>query len=70
MSSVWQPRLQLEQLQYQRQYQGLQPPDHLSSYLLHYADDPPSHAGFQSNPEFELVSQPCLAAQYRSMSGE
>ncbi|KAF3496668.1 hypothetical protein DY000_02053611 [Brassica cretica] len=47
---------------------GLQPPDHLSSDLLHYADDPPGHAGFQSCPDLELVLQPCFAAQYRSMS--
>ncbi|KAG5414512.1 hypothetical protein IGI04_002079, partial [Brassica rapa subsp. trilocularis] len=32
---------------------GLQSPDHISSDLLHYADDPRGHA----------VSQPCLAAQ-------
>ncbi|KAF3570168.1 hypothetical protein F2Q69_00061763 [Brassica cretica] len=36
--------------------------------MLHYADDPPGHAGFQSRPELELVSQPCFAALYRSMS--
>ncbi|KAF2550491.1 hypothetical protein F2Q68_00035208 [Brassica cretica] len=26
-------------------HQGLQPPDHQSSDLLHYADDPPGHTG-------------------------
>ncbi|KAF2558622.1 hypothetical protein F2Q68_00014871 [Brassica cretica] len=36
--------------------------------MLHYTDDPPCQAGFQSRPELELVSQPCFAAQYRSMS--
>ncbi|KAF2533297.1 hypothetical protein F2Q70_00030820 [Brassica cretica] len=36
--------------------------------MLHYADDSPGHAGSQSHPKLELVSQPCFAAQYRSMS--
>ncbi|KAF2533076.1 hypothetical protein F2Q70_00029795 [Brassica cretica] len=30
------------------------PPDHLSSDLLHYADDPPGPARFQPHPELEL----------------
>ncbi|KAF2577293.1 hypothetical protein F2Q68_00004843 [Brassica cretica] len=47
---------------------ALHPHDHLSYDLLHYADDPPGHADFQSRPELELVSQPCFVAQYRSMS--
>ncbi|KAF3601526.1 hypothetical protein F2Q69_00035939 [Brassica cretica] len=39
-------------------YQGLQSPGHLSSDLLHYADDPPGHAGYLSpdlGPELSLV---------------
>ncbi|KAF2598754.1 hypothetical protein F2Q68_00011210 [Brassica cretica] len=51
------------------QTQGLQPPEHLSSYLLHYADDPPSHAGHHYYLVQVPNSQPCLATQYRSMSG-
>ncbi|KAF3564090.1 hypothetical protein DY000_02015763 [Brassica cretica] len=48
---------------------GLQPPEHLSSDLLHYEDDLPGHAGLLSHHVQESKSQPCLAAQYRSMSG-
>ena len=36
-------------------YQGLQPPDHLSSDLFHYAYDAPGHVGLQPRPELELV---------------
>ncbi|KAF3512541.1 hypothetical protein F2Q69_00006550 [Brassica cretica] len=49
--------------------QGLQPPEHLSSDLLHYADDPPGHAGLHCCLEQVSKAQPSLAAQYRSMSG-
>ncbi|KAG5401140.1 hypothetical protein IGI04_015747, partial [Brassica rapa subsp. trilocularis] len=42
---------------------GLQPLDHLSSDMLHYANDPPGHAGFQLRPELELLSQKCFTAQ-------
>ncbi|KAF3604901.1 hypothetical protein DY000_02049306 [Brassica cretica] len=51
------------------QAQGLQPPEHLSSDLLHYADDPPGHAGLHCCLVQVSKAQPCLAAQYRSMSG-
>ncbi|KAF3557375.1 hypothetical protein F2Q69_00013036 [Brassica cretica] len=37
--------------------------------MLHYADDPPGHAGLPSHHVQESKSQPCLAAQYRSMFG-
>ncbi|KAF3531655.1 hypothetical protein DY000_02041164 [Brassica cretica] len=49
--------------------QGLQPPEHISSDLLHYADDLPGHAGRLSRHIQESMLQPCLAAQYRSMFG-
>ncbi|KAF2571526.1 hypothetical protein F2Q70_00002180 [Brassica cretica] len=49
--------------------QGLQPPEHLSSDLLHYADDPPIHAGPHCYRVQVSKAQPCLAAQYRSTSG-
>ena len=48
---------------------GLQPPEHLSSDLLHYADDHHGHAGRYYHLEQVSESEPCLAAQYRSMSG-
>ncbi|KAF3550198.1 hypothetical protein DY000_02006778 [Brassica cretica] len=51
------------------QTQGLQPPEHLSSDLLHYADDLPGHAGLLSHLVQVSKSQPCLEAQCRSMSG-
>ncbi|KAF2565465.1 hypothetical protein F2Q68_00025256 [Brassica cretica] len=51
------------------QAQGLQPPERLSSDLLHYADDPPGHTGLPYHHVQESRSQPCLAAQYRSMFG-
>ncbi|KAF3547135.1 hypothetical protein DY000_02006467 [Brassica cretica] len=54
---------------HQYQTQGLQPPEHLSSDLLHYADDPPGHAGLLYHHVQESKFQPCLAAQYRSMFG-
>ncbi|KAF3541470.1 hypothetical protein F2Q69_00022397 [Brassica cretica] len=50
------------------QTQGLQSPEHLSSGLLHYADDHPGHAGHHYHLVPVSESQPCLAAQYRSMS--
>ncbi|KAF3591300.1 hypothetical protein DY000_02021982 [Brassica cretica] len=37
--------------------------------MLHYADDLPCHAGPLSHLEQLSKLQPCLAAQYRSMSG-
>ncbi|KAG2328730.1 hypothetical protein Bca52824_011458 [Brassica carinata] len=46
---------------------GLQPPDRLSSDQLHYADDPPGHAGFHSRLAQGLKSQPCLMSWGRSM---
>ncbi|KAF3556694.1 hypothetical protein F2Q69_00012846 [Brassica cretica] len=49
--------------------QGLQTPEHLSSDLLHYTDDPPGHAGLHSYLVQVSKSQPSLASQYRSMSG-
>ncbi|KAF2570909.1 hypothetical protein F2Q70_00002677 [Brassica cretica] len=48
--------------------QGLQPPEHLSSDLLHQADDPPGHAGFHCYLVQVSKAQQSLAAQYRSMS--
>ncbi|KAF3576621.1 hypothetical protein DY000_02030738 [Brassica cretica] len=48
---------------------GFLPPEHLSSNLLHYADDPPGHAGLHCCLVQVSKAQPCLAAQYRSMSG-
>ncbi|KAF3549904.1 hypothetical protein DY000_02007658 [Brassica cretica] len=50
------------------QAQGLQPNDHLFSDLLHYADDPPGHAGLHCCPEQVSKAQPLLAVQYRSLS--
>ncbi|KAF3549039.1 hypothetical protein DY000_02006708 [Brassica cretica] len=47
----------------------LQPPEHLSSDLLHYADDPPGHAGLHCYLVQVSKVQPSLAAQYRSISG-
>ena len=47
----------------------MQPHEHLSSDLLHYADDPPGHAGLSSHHVQESKLQPDLAAQYRSMNG-
>ncbi|KAF2550887.1 hypothetical protein F2Q68_00033775 [Brassica cretica] len=35
--------------------------------MLHYADDLPGHTGLLSHHVQESKSQPCLAAQYRSM---
>ncbi|KAF3519907.1 hypothetical protein DY000_02060794 [Brassica cretica] len=55
-------------LQDLHQAQGLQPPEHLFSDLLNYADDPPGHAGLHCCPEQVSKAQPCLTAQYRSMS--
>ncbi|KAF2618413.1 hypothetical protein F2Q68_00039187 [Brassica cretica] len=49
--------------------QGLQPPEHLSSDLLHYADELPCHAGLLSHHIQESKLQPCLVTQYRSMFG-
>ena len=70
MSWVEQHRLQLEQLQqYHHLDHELQPSDHLTSDLLHYAEDPPSHAGLHSHPTLGLVSQPCLADGHQSMFG-
>ncbi|KAF3485655.1 hypothetical protein F2Q69_00052720 [Brassica cretica] len=37
--------------------------------MVHYADDPPGHEGLLSHLVQVSKSQPCLAAQYRSMSG-
>ncbi|KAF2550886.1 hypothetical protein F2Q68_00033774 [Brassica cretica] len=37
--------------------------------MLHYADDLPGHTGLLSHRVQESKSQPCLAAQYRSMFG-
>ncbi|KAF2580022.1 hypothetical protein F2Q68_00005043 [Brassica cretica] len=51
------------------QTQGLQPPENLSTDLLHYAYDPPGHAGHHYHLVPVSKSQPCLAVQYRSMSG-
>ncbi|KAF3484801.1 hypothetical protein F2Q69_00052249 [Brassica cretica] len=50
------------------QAQGLQPPEHLFYDLLHYADDPPGHAGLHCCPEQVSKAQPLLTVQYRSMS--
>ncbi|KAF3545995.1 hypothetical protein DY000_02004287 [Brassica cretica] len=36
--------------------------------MLHYANDPPRHAGLHCCPEQVSKAQPCLAGQYRSMS--
>ncbi|KAF2567021.1 hypothetical protein F2Q68_00024565 [Brassica cretica] len=44
--------------------EALQPPEHLFSDLLHYADDPHGHAGLHCCPEQVSKAQPCLAAQY------
>ncbi|KAF3548638.1 hypothetical protein DY000_02007478 [Brassica cretica] len=44
------------------------PPERLFSDLLHYADDPPGHAGLHCCPEQVSKAQPLLAVQYRSMS--
>ncbi|KAF2571870.1 hypothetical protein F2Q70_00002807 [Brassica cretica] len=44
------------------------PPEHLFSDLLHYANDPPGHAGLQCCPEQVSKAQPCLAVKYQSMS--
>ncbi|KAF2577587.1 hypothetical protein F2Q68_00005020 [Brassica cretica] len=55
--------------EHQYRTQGLQPPEHISSDLLHYADDPPSHAGLPSHHVQESKSQPCLSVKYRSMFG-
>ncbi|KAF3533528.1 hypothetical protein DY000_02040286 [Brassica cretica] len=49
--------------------QGLHPPEHISSDLLHYADDPPGHTGLPYHHVQVSRSQPCLVAQYRSMFG-
>ncbi|KAF3572653.1 hypothetical protein F2Q69_00059341 [Brassica cretica] len=57
------------ELLHQYQAQGLEPPEHLSSDLLHYADDPPGHTGLPHHHVQESKSQPCRAAQYRSMFG-
>ncbi|KAF3560246.1 hypothetical protein F2Q69_00011313 [Brassica cretica] len=46
---------------------GLQPPERLSFDMLHYADDILGHAGLPSHHVQVSRSQPCLAAQYRSM---
>ncbi|KAF2591912.1 hypothetical protein F2Q70_00038505 [Brassica cretica] len=51
------------------QTQGLEPPEHLSSDLLHYAYDLHGHAGLPSHHVQVSWSQPCLAVQYRSMFG-
>ncbi|KAF3566602.1 hypothetical protein DY000_02014346 [Brassica cretica] len=51
------------------QAQGLQPPEHLSFDLLHYADDPLGHAGLHCYLVQVSKEQPSLAAQQRSMSG-
>ncbi|KAF3585218.1 hypothetical protein F2Q69_00029438 [Brassica cretica] len=37
--------------------------------MLHYADDPPGHAGHHYYLVQVSKSQPCLSVQYRSMSG-
>ncbi|KAG5384414.1 hypothetical protein IGI04_035884 [Brassica rapa subsp. trilocularis] len=50
------------------QAHGLQPPAHLFSNLLHYANDPPGHAGLHCCPKQVSKVQPLLAVQYRSMS--
>ncbi|KAF2590803.1 hypothetical protein F2Q70_00038697 [Brassica cretica] len=42
---------------------GLQPPEHLSSDLLHYADDIPGHAGLLSHHVQESMSQPCVGVK-------
>ncbi|KAF3500022.1 hypothetical protein F2Q69_00042194 [Brassica cretica] len=50
------------------QAQGLQHPEHIFYDLLHYADDPPGHAGLHCCPEQVSKARPLLAVQYRSMS--
>ena len=46
---------------------GIAAPEHLSSDMLHYADDPRGHTGLTYHHVQVSKSQSCLAAQYRSM---